>query len=274
MDEIDLKKLFVDLYNKRYPLLLGTTISFVLSLGYYAYMAEEYTSSSLIFLTNSQNSSMNDNLSNLSQLAGINLISKGDSKLEEAKMRIESRLFIINLIDKYEFRNYLLSNKTQEEEVSQNNLSDETSYQIFSDMLEVIDEKNGSLKLSLTTLNPNNSKYWLEKLIEEIDDIMKKELNKDIVNMIDYLNEQLTLNSSKVSGVGRSISMNIQQQMVNKIFADESINKTFKVIDPPNYPEFSNKPIFLRYIIFSLLISFFMFSFLILIIESFRKNKK
>jgi LPS O-antigen subunit length determinant protein (WzzB/FepE family) len=117
-DEIDLKKLFLILWDKKFLIVALTTIAAILSVFYALSLPNIYTSTALL-TTSAQEDSLTSKLggySGLASFAGINLPGNEASKTEEAIKRIKS----FDFFSKFFLKNIQLENLMALEEWVQN----------------------------------------------------------------------------------------------------------------------------------------------------------
>ena len=96
------------------------------------------------------------------------------------------------------------------------------------------------IAISITSQSPNLSKYWLEIIIENINQKMR-EIDKDSAkNSISYLQQALL--KTNFEEQKRVISLLLKDQMQTLMLSEVNEEYVFKVLDSPLAPEKKSGP--------------------------------
>lgn len=274
--EISLVSIILAIKEYKYSLSVIFVSSMILLTLYIASMPTVYRSSSLLYASNvSSQSSISSSVGGLASIAGINLPSKEFDLSKLAVEKIKSRDFLNKLVLKYDLLPYLFAAKSfdknsnkiifnssvydenKKEWVNAKNSfgpSLEESHARYKKILNInINESNGFVSISIDHISPVFSKFLLETIIFEIDEIMRKEALIENQLYLDFLYKEF--NSNKLSEIKIVISRIIESEIQNAMMINSSQNYVFSIIDGPNLPEKKHKPDRILFIIFSLIIS-------------------
>ena len=266
-DEIDLKKLFLILWDKKVLIGALTTIAAILSVLYALSLPNIYTSSTLLAPA-AQEDSLSSKLggySGLASFAGIELPGNEASKTEEAIKRIKS----FDFFSKFFLQNVQLENLMALEEWVQNgNIliydedafdsksrkwvrkvsfpqkiipSDQEAFKKFKAILNVKkDADTGFVTLSIEHRSPIIAKKWVDIIIYNINESMRAIDKSKAQNSIDYLNE--SAKSANIQSVREVIARLQESQMQTLMLASSEKEYIFKTIDSAIVPERKSSP--------------------------------
>jgi capsular polysaccharide biosynthesis protein len=276
--------------NKKFFLIYFTLSGLLISSFYSLILPNIYTSEAILAPTKNiqSSSSLLSSYSALGNLAGINLSRDDSNQSIEAIERMKSLDFFSDEI--YPFINIhdLLAVKKWDSEkdiiIYDNNLYDDVnnkwlkyaahsnanipsqqeSYDKFIDIFSVNEDLNtGFVKISISHESPYIAKTWLELIIKNINEKMKKVDRNLAINSINFLSDQLMQN--KLAALNDATSKLLESQM--QILMKTSVNDAYiyKVISSPVVPEKKSSPNRILIIVFGFFISFFLAVLLIVI---------
>tara|TARA_B100001057_G_scaffold63877_1_gene57433 strand:+ start:347 stop:1306 length:960 start_codon:yes stop_codon:yes gene_type:complete len=265
--EIDLKELFLILWNKKILISFITTIAAILSLLYALSLPNIYSSHALLAPSN-PNESLTSKLGAYSALAGMAGVSipgtTSDPSLEAIE-RIKSFDFfsnhflpyikLENLVAVEEWvpgKNTLLYD---EEAFDSNNgmwirkveyplsiiPSNQEAYRVYREILSIsLDQKNQFVSVSISHKSPFLTKKWLDIIIKNINESMREIDKQSALNSINFLNE-----SSQVTNlieIKEVLAQLLEGQMQKLMLASANKNYIYKEIESPVAPETKSSP--------------------------------
>ena len=265
---IDVKEVFNTLWNKKIKIFLLTVFFSIFSIFYSLSIPDEYKASAVLI-----SSTLNESSLNPSQpaLASGNFVGKslGLSYLEgispETKIALEimtSWGFLESYINKYELAPSLIAakgwDKSNNEIIfdekiynSKTNSWVDSSYAkkyssmaLYKKLKEriniTVNSDTAFITVSVDFFSPYIAKDWLENLIIEINDHMRKRnADKAKTNLI-YLQE--TFSSSNEISTRNVISFLIKEQINKQMISEASPNYSFVYISKLMIPEIKFKP--------------------------------
>tara|TARA_B100000780_G_C21126647_1_gene457436 strand:- start:9262 stop:10188 length:927 start_codon:yes stop_codon:yes gene_type:complete len=295
-DEINLKDLFLALWNKKILISSITTSAAIIAVLYSLSLPNIYISNALLAPTSSEDSlsSKLGGYSSLAGLAGLGLPADSGSKSMEAIERIRSYDFFVDqFIPNIKFENLVAAknwtktsnvlnydlkvfNKTNNEWVSSDKApflskpSYQEAYEIYREILTISEDKKTSfISISIEHISPFIAERWLKLIIQNINNHMR-ELDKSIAqNSIDFLN--ITAQKTNLSEMKVVIFKLVESQVQTLTLAEANKDYIFKAISSPIAPEKKSKPSrasisilltllgFMTSIIISLLLHYFNF---------------
>jgi len=268
-EEIDLKEIFLILWNAKYFIATTFILASILSVIYALSLPNIYKSSAILTpVSHSENSMSALSDVQMGTLANITGISIPSSNINKAVIGIEvmrSRQFFSNFGLTDEFLVPLIASRGWEmstdtlvinEEIynlkQKNWVRDarpprtskpslQEAHKKFMSLFSISrDVKTGLITLSIDHYSPNIAKKWLEEVIFEINNSTRY---KDIANAelsIDFLNEEI--NNTQNTGLLVGLNQMIQSHTEKKVFARATKEYVFQVIDPPHAPEIKSSP--------------------------------
>ncbi len=265
---IDVKEVFNTLWNKKIKIFLLTVFFSIFSIFYSLSIPDEYKASAVLI-----SSTLNESSLNPSQpgLGSGNFVGKslGLSYLEgispETKIALEimtSWGFLESFISKYELAPSLIAakgwdksnNKIIFDEKIYNSKTNSwvdnsyakkySSMALYKKLKEriniTVNSDTAFITVSVDFFSPYIAKDWLEKLIIEINDHMRKRnADKAKTNLI-YLQE--TFSSSNEISTRNVISSLIKEQINKQMISEASPNYSFVYISKLMIPEIKFKP--------------------------------
>ena len=264
-DVIDLKEMFLVLWNKKKFITINTSIFAILSVLYALSLPNIYTAQTLLAPA-SQKDSLSSKLGNLSALAsfgGLNLPSD-NGKSTEAIERIKSFEFF----SKYFLPNINLENimavkewnhedntlvynkdfdkntKTWTREVSYPKKtipSSQEAYKLYQEVISVSENnKTSFITISADHHSPFIAKKWVDIIIYQINESMRRVDADKAARSISYLNEKTQ--STNVQSLKDGIAKLLEDQMKILMLTASDEAYILKTIDSPIAPEIKSRP--------------------------------
>ena len=266
-DEINFLSLFNALWKRKYLIIFITLISALISVYIALSIPNKYTSGALLSPANEDNS-LASKLGAYSSLAGIAGISLPGDNANPSKVAIEriksfdffSNHFLpfINLenlhaIDSWEpevnkiFYDediYDVINDKWVREVSYPKKtipSSQESYEIYREIMTISeDRKTSFVSITITHQSAFIAKKWLDIIIKNINESMRKEDKLIAQNAIDFLNR--TSKEINTKEIQDSIAHLLEGQMQDLMLTSVSTNYVYKIINSPLIPEKKTSP--------------------------------
>jgi len=264
-DEIDLKKLFNVLWTAKKLIIQITAIFAIGSVVYSLSLNNHYKSESLLLARSSSENQGLSQYSNLAAMAGISLPSSGDDKAAQTIELIKSRKFVKHLLT---FENILPSilavksynNSTQELLFNQKLYESETktwknkpknnrtmipsyleAHKAYIGMLSIAqNKKNGFISISIEHLSPVFAKDFLELIIRESNELLRKKDMEESKQGLEYLTSELS--KTPFVEIKESINALIEVQLETQMLAQINQDYILIEIEPPFIPEQKSKP--------------------------------
>ena len=265
-DEIDLKILILEVWEKKFFIIIVATI-FALVGAVYAFQQPNYYKSeaTLAFNTSSNGSALSGQLGGIAALAGVNLSGGGSNENEIIIEILKSRQFLSKFISKYDLLAMLMASEgwdpssgqliydeslydsidknwtVNEEGGKQNRPSLLDSVNLFTDQLNVsVDSLSGLVKLSFEFYSPELAKEIVVSLVEEINKEIKRRDIEEATLSIDYLTNQIA--QTKALNLQTMFYGLLEEQTKTLMLANVRPEYAFKIIDPAIVPERKSKP--------------------------------
>lgn len=263
-DEIDLKELFLILWNKKISIFTITTFVTILAVLYALSLPNIYTSTSLLAVANEKNSlsSKLGSYSSLAGMAGISLPRDSNNPSLEAIARIKSFDFFSNhFLPNIKLENLFAVKEWDSEKdilLYKDNIfdqskgkwirdksplipSDQEAYEIYSKILSIT-ENNKSLfvSISIEHNSPFIAQKWLKIIIKNINESMREENNKIATTSINFLNERAK--TTNLKELRDAITQLLEAQMQTLMLASVSESYIYKTLDSPTAPERKSSP--------------------------------
>lgn len=264
-DEINLRELFNILWAAKRTVILITSLFAIGSVVYSLSLTNYYKSESLLSARSVSETQGLSQLGGLAAMAGVNL-SSGESKASQMMELIKSRKFVKHLITFdgilpsimavkgydtasqeliFDQKVYDSETKTWKRKPKENGsiipsyLEAHTKY---SGMMSISqDTRSGFITISIEHISPVFAKEFLDLIIRESNELLRKKDMEESVQGLDYL----TAESLKTPIVEMKESINnlietlMETKMLTQIHQDYILIK----IEPPYIPEKKSKPI-------------------------------
>ena len=268
-DELDLVALWGIIWRGKIIIATVITIFSVLSVAYALYLPNIYRADVVLYpvslKTQSDVSGAAGGLRGIASLAGINVGSGEGSKTDFALEVLKSRKFITEFIDKHGVLVPLIAIKSWNKE-NDSEMYDETLYDVNSEkwridpetklslkptelhaynnfvekMIVEKDPETGIVKVAFEFISPVRAKEWLDRLIVDLNNVIR---DKDVLladDSISYLESQIE--KTNLSGVKNIFFSLIEDQIQKKLLAETRSEYIFEVIDPPVVEERNVRP--------------------------------
>ena len=297
-DDIDLSEIFTTLWNRKFVIILITTIFAIVSV-YYSLSLPNIYSSSTVLAPTTQDDSLDSKLSgyrSLAGIAGINIPKGQLTQSEESVERMISYDFFVseflpyvNLEDLMAVEKWIPETNQiiyNEEEFDNKNSewirkasfpseslpSKQEAYREYQGLIDLdVSEKNSLVTLTVEHHSPYIAKEWVALIVKNINNHMR-ELDKiEAENSIIFLQDASKDNN--IFEIQAVISELLRTQIQTLMLVEANINYVFKTISSPLVPEKKSKPARAILCIFGTIIGF-IFSILIVLASAFINNKR
>ena len=265
-DDIDLKELFLVLWEGKYLIGALTSVAAVLSVIFALQLPNIYSSVSVLVPKggDSGGGQLARSYSGIAALAGVALPSGGSGDAQLAKQAISSVTFVENyLMDEILVELMAVQEwKAREDEIEINpGLYDvkkgrwvrDVSFpfspkphvdevmRVYSNHVQVSEDKQrGALTLTVKHLSPSIAQKWNYLIIEKVNDFLRTRKVSDADAAIAYLAEQRAINQLvKMDDVFSNL---IEEQTKAKMLASVHKNYLFDVIQSPTRPILKSEP--------------------------------
>lgn len=119
--------------------------------------------------------------------------------------------------------------------------SDEEAYKEFSNLLFISqDKKTGLVTVGVDALSPSLAKQWVDALIHDVNETIRRTDMEEAERSIVYLQKQLAL--TQVADIQKVFYNLIEQQTKTMMLTQVRLEYAFKTIDPATEPERKAKP--------------------------------
>ncbi len=262
-DEIDLKELIVALWSGKVTIILATFVAACLGVAVALAKPNTYQASATLVSAQGEQAgglaAMASQFGGLASLAGVSLGNSATDSKTLAIAVLQSRKFINAFIDKYDLLVPLMAAKGWDKEhnqlqingdlydvKSQAWLSDDDgktlqpsawdAYESFKKMLSVSDSKDtGLVTVSITHLSPYLAKQWVDWLVSDLNEQVKRDALAESRTNISYLKQQLE--KTNVVDMQSVFYQLIEDQTKSLMLAEVRDEYAFKTVDPAVVPE-------------------------------------
>jgi len=265
-DEIDLKELFLVLWKGRVPIVLGTLIGAILSVGYALSLPNIYEAKALL-APKAEGSGLNGfagQFGGLAGLAGIDIGGGQASKTQIAVETLKSRSFFAEYI--YEDvlvalmaakgwdreSGKIIVNEEVYDSSSQKWIRDvqfpakkkpsvQEAYGVFRRHLVVTeDKKTGFVRLAVKYYSPNVARDWVSAVMSGIETSIREKEIQEAKRSIAFLKAESSENS--LISLNEVFASLIEEQTKKIVLANASEEYVFEVIEPPVAAEHKSEP--------------------------------
>ncbi|MEM0514225.1 Wzz/FepE/Etk N-terminal domain-containing protein [Pseudoalteromonas sp. YIC-827] len=301
-DEIDLKELFLALWQGKWIIIGTTIIAAVISVVYALSLPNIYKSEALLAPAEDGQSgglsALAGQFGGLASLAGVNLGGGSADKTTIALELLKSRSFIGEFVQKHDLKPLIMAangwdqanNKVlYDPEIYDKEKSiwvreTKTSKQSEPSLLEVHDriikefltvtkkKETGLITIGMKHYSPVVAKELTDKLIEQINSTMRTNAINDAEKSIGYLTR--ALNETTLADMQKVFYQLIEQQEQAKMLASVREEFALKVIDPAVIAEEKSEPKRGVICVLSVLLGLIISAMFILIRSQFIKSKK
>ena len=270
-DQVDLLDLFLILWGGKWFISGFGAVAGVLSVFFALSLPNIYRAEVLLAPTSGGDSgglsAVASQYAGIASLAGINISNVG-AGVDPTALGIEvlqSRKFIVDFIERHDIlvplmgaKDWDLSDNTliYDQDVYDLNTNEWVrrasrpreskpslleAYQEFSEIMVVSQSADTSLvKISIDHYSPYIAKHWVDKLVEDINLVIKNQDVSEARNSIEYLNEQLE--STALSEMRSIFYQLVEEQTKTIMLANARPEYLFRTVDPAVVTEEKVKP--------------------------------
>lgn len=266
-DEIDLRELFAVIWQGKWIIIAVTAVFAVASVFYALSLPNIYKSEALLAPAAEQKSAgLSGQLGGLAALAGVSLGSgAGVDKTALAIQIIQSREFVSRFIQKHDILIPLFATKSWQSDTNELIIDSEIynftsatwvrnvkeplkaepsmqeAYKAFIELLTVSTEKtSGLVTVAIEHQSPYIAQKWVNALVQDINDEMRRRDMQEAQRSIDYLSKQIS--ETALSEVRATLFSLIEEQTKTLMLANVRDEYAFQTIDPAIVPELKFAP--------------------------------
>lgn len=267
-NHVSLVSSFLSIWKSKIKIFLITFSLVLLSAVYSFSLPNIYTSKTLLMYANKGQEQTNSfsGLGGIAGLAGINLNQGYGNTWIQSIETLESlyffeneflpKIFLPDLMaydywDDENEKDFYLSNEYDLEknkwvrDVSfpkKSKPSAQESYEKFyDDHISIkINDDDGLVELTISHESPHIAQFWLETIIDSINEVIRNQHKEMSIASLEYLNSQLI--KSNLYEVKVALSNLIEQESEKLMLVEANSDYVFLKIDPPSLPEFISSP--------------------------------
>ena len=296
-DEIDLRELFAVIWRGKWIIIATTFVFAVVSVFYALSLPNIYKSEALLAPAAEQKSGgLPGQLGGLAALAGVSV--GGAGEIDKTTLAIEimqSREFVGRFIQKYDIlvplfaakewqadTNELIIDNTVFDVASQTWVRDvkpplksepsmQEAHKIFMEIFSVTTEKtSGLVVVAVEHQSPYVAKQWVNALVQDINDEMRRRDMQEAQKSIAYLSKQI--NETSLSEIRTTLFSLIEEQTKTLMLASVRDEYAFQTIDPAIVPEMKFSPKRALIVVIATVLAGMLAVFGVLLISLFRKQ--
>jgi uncharacterized protein involved in exopolysaccharide biosynthesis len=252
LDEVNLREIYNALRESKEILAVGVSLFTICGIIYSLLAPQIWTSSALLTIAESSNSSFSNSssLGGLASIASLGMSNGNSLKGSKAIATAQSREFfdhlvtfdsvLINLMATKSFDNQSKQiiydpkkyNVAEGEWVAEKKPSNWNAYKTYRKNLIVnFDPKTNFVTIAVNHKSPEFAKYFLELIIEELNLLSRNRALAQSQASLDYLYEEL--NSFQLSDVKLAISQLIETQLKTQMLARVKVDYALESLDKP-----------------------------------------
>lgn len=263
---IDIDQILNFIWHSKITILTSIFLVSVMSVIYALSVPNIYTSKAL--LVPSQNESgVNSSLraySGLANFAGVNLPSSDSMNTLEAIEKLKSlKFYEENILPFIKLEDVMAISywepKSNKIIYDTNIFVDESwvrnvtypkkripsaqeSHKLFlkSNFSIELDDLTGFITVSLSHHSPNLASDWLEIIIKNINEVMRKEQKQQSLESVNFINNQIS--QTNYTEVKQALSSILQRETEKLMLIEANEDYVFKTIEPPYSPEERSSP--------------------------------
>ena len=265
-DEIDLKELFLVLWNGKWLISVVTGVAAVLSVAFALSLPNIYVSESILAPRGGEDlgSSLSRNYGGLAALAGVSLPSGSGGGVEIAKQAIFSSSFVekylmddilveLMAVESWDAGNDQLVIDVEVYDIEKEKWVRDVSFplapkphidevmQVYKDQVSVSEDKQtGIITLRTEHLSPRVAQRWNQLIVQEINNFQRQQKIQKADSAIEYLTKQRE--SNQLIKMDEIFSSLIEEQIKERMLASVYDNYLFDVIQEPTLPILKSKP--------------------------------
>ena len=276
-DEIDIKKLFFLIFDKKVLIASITSGFAIIAIIYSLMIPNQYQSTIIVAPIENNANKMSGALSSsalggIASMAGIDISGEGVSEYKIAIQVMQSWGFIEQFISKNQLESYLVTvtgwDSKENKLIYDDSLYDPKNkkwlvpiptswalYKAFKNRLMIgEDPKTGMTTVSFKYFSPSHARDFLQLYIQDINDFMKLRKLETVDKSIDYLQEQI--NKTMISDMENVFYQIIAEQTKTKMLAEAMPEYTFVTISKAMIPEEKSEPTRSLIVIISTILGF------------------
>lgn len=265
-DEIDLRDLFLTLWQGKWLIIAITFVFAVSGVAYALWLPDIYKSEALLAPANGEQSSrIPGQLGSLASLAGVNIGEDASSKIVIAKETLKSRAFLADFIRRHNLEVPLMAtegwnmekgewvidrevynpatNTWQEDDDGESlKPSDWDLVKRFREEMFSVSQSDetGMITVSIKSQSPVAAQQWTEWLVEDINEHMRQQDVREANKRIKYLRSKLQ--ETNITGMQQVFYQLIESETRTVMLANASDEYVFKTVDPAVIPEEKSEP--------------------------------
>lgn len=268
-DEIDLGELWRAVWAGKFTIIAISFIFAVASIFFALSKPNVYKASAILAPASAEGGgglgALAGQFGGLASMAGISLGGGGGDKTALALEILRSRSFIENYIAKHDLLVPIMAAEKWDMATDKVILDDELYDQInnkwmrevkppkkaepssweafreFSKLLSVSQDKTTSMiTINIEYFSPTMAQQWLTWLINDVNDFMRAQDQKEAQDSIDYLTKQLE--NIQVTTMETVFYQLIEEQTKNMMLTQVKSEYVLKTIDPPQVPDEKSGP--------------------------------
>ncbi|SQD80120.1 Wzz/FepE/Etk N-terminal domain-containing protein [Moritella yayanosii] len=268
-DEIDLKQLFLTIWQGKWLIIVLTALFTIAGIGYALKQPNVYKAEAKLFPAVSEGgggglAALAGQFGGLASLAGVNLGGGSADKSVIAMEIMQSRSFVKMFVEKHdlalpimaaikwdEANNALVIDDEIYDQVNQTWLLDDDGetleptdwqiYKAFKGLISLSQTKDtGLITLAVEHYSPFVAKQWVDWLVQDINALMKATDLQETNSSIEFLQAQLT--KTQISDMQTMFYKLIEEQTKTLMLAEVRKEYVFKTLDAAVVPEDKVKP--------------------------------
>ena len=262
-NEIDLRELFLVLWESKVKIIAITAMFAVASVFYSLSVPDQYKATALLAPAKSDGGGLSGamgKLGGLASLAGVNIGSGESTEAQVAQEIMRSWSFIEGFIESNNLAidiyssvgwdkksNKLLINDGIYDLVSESWVSEgkpPSSWELYRAFINRVvvsrDKETGWISVAIEHYSPHVAKRWLDLYVAAINEHMQQRKMAKVTRNIEYLEAQIRKTSiTEMQEVFYAI---IQEQVKTKMLAEASPEYVFVAVSPSMLPEEKSQP--------------------------------
>ncbi len=269
-DEIDLAELWHAIWSGKLMIIFISLLFSIASIVYALSQPNIYKASTLLAPASQEGGAgglgaLAGQFGGLASLAGINLGGSGGDKTAVALEVIKSRSFLEAFISKHQLLIPLMAannwdatkdslmlddeiynqeNQTWVRDVKAPKKPEPSSWEAYKEFLDILnvsqDKTTSMVTISIEFYSPEIAKQWLLWLVQDINEYMREQDQKEAQRSIDYLTKQLeNIQLKDMSAVFYQL---IEEQTKSMMLTQVKAEYVLKTIDPSQTPDEKDKP--------------------------------
>lgn len=287
--DVDLRRVFSVLWQSKKSILIACILAASLSIALALSLPNTYKSEVLLAPTADPSGfKMSRQLSGLASLAGLNLGGQGQDNTALALEIIQSREFLGRFIEKHDLFVPVMAANGWDRDTNTLKINDsiyDTNKKLwvrevkppfqpkpsvletvedFSDLLSVSQDKTtGMVKVSLQHYSPFLVKEWLDALVKDLNEDVRRRDLEQAQKSVDYLSAKAA--ETNVAELKELLYSLIEEQTKTLMLGHVRDEYVFKTVDPAFVAEKKNKPKRALIVIGITMATFFIACFVVLV---------